>query len=79
MALLATGRFAIVGPPEEAEAGSAGTQPAEEYSGRRCADGALAPRSTLVGEGPTNSIGHRSYAWKIHRFFPSQSVLACRC
>jgi hypothetical protein len=70
MDLLARAGFAMLGPPEEAEAGSAGTQPAEEYSGRRCADGALVPRSTSVGEGPTLAFGHRSYAWKIHFILP---------
>jgi hypothetical protein len=70
MALLGPVVLAMLDPPREAEAGSAGTQPAEEYLGRRCADGTGAPRATLRDEGPPFSIGHRSYALKIHRTPP---------
>lgn len=65
----------MLGPLGEAEAGSAGTQPAEEYPSRRCPDGATAPRSTLVGEGLISAIGHRSYAWKIHRHLHENNSL----
>jgi hypothetical protein len=36
----AAGSLATLGPPGEAESGSAGVQPDKEYPGRRCADGA---------------------------------------
>jgi hypothetical protein len=52
---------AMVAAPGEAESGSAGVQPDEEYPGRRCTDGASASEA-LGFRGFFLPIGHRSHA-----------------
>ena len=50
--------------PGEAESGSAGVQPDEEYPGRRCANGASGPGTDTCFGAIFFAIGHRSYALK---------------
>ena len=49
LAVDTVGGSATLSPPGEAESGSAGVQPDEEYPGRRCADGASGPRGQPSG------------------------------
>ena len=57
----------ILSLPEETESGSAGKQPDEGYSGRRCANGAAGSLVGICRQGPISprphkAIGHRSHA-----------------